>query len=81
MHAGVDLGMPVLGLRDAEQRVDLGKHALQRVAGAQRLEVDVGALGAESFDGFLPNPLGAQRLHLAGRDDLFHELERSRLRS
>ena len=81
VHAGIDLGMPALGLRHAEQSVDLGKDALQRVARPQRFDVDVGALRRERFDGFLPHALGAQRLHLAGRDDLAHELERFAARS
>ena len=76
MHAGVDLGMPLLGLRNAEQRVDLGKHALQRAARAQRFEVDVGTLRRQRFDGFLPDAFRAQCLHLAGRDDLLHQLQR-----
>ena len=48
----------------------------ERAARAQRFEVDVGALGRERLHGLLPDAFRAQRLHLAGGDDLLHELER-----
>src|SRR5438552_10398270 len=35
MHAGVELGVILDGLRDAEKRIDLGKQLRERAAGAQ----------------------------------------------
>jgi hypothetical protein len=76
VHAGIDLGMPLLGLRHSEQCIHFGKDAPKRAAGAQRFDVDVGAVRCQRFNGLLPDALRAQRLHLAGCDDVFHELER-----
>src|ERR1017187_1677069 len=38
MNAGIDLRMPLRGLRNAEQRVDFGVDASKRAAFAQHLE-------------------------------------------
>ena len=76
VHAGVDLGMPALGLRHAEERVDLGEHSRESAAVSQHFDVCRGIVLAERLGGFLPHALGLQGLDLAARHDLCHQLLR-----
>ena len=75
--------MPFLGLRHAEQRVDLRKHNLQGAAIAQHLEKHTGAGLAQRLFGFLPYALGHQGVYLSLFDHLAHQGQgfRSHLKS
>jgi len=74
VHARVDLRMPALGLRHAEKGVDLGKDDRERTAVAQHLEIDIRPALSERPLGFLPDPLGNERIELAGCRHPAHEL-------
>ena len=76
VHAGVDLGMPALGLRHAEQRVDFREHARESAACAQHADEGRRIVLAERLRGLLPDALGRERLDLAARHDLGHQPQR-----
>jgi hypothetical protein len=76
VYAGVDFRMPFLGLRHAEQRVDLGVHHGECAAVAQHLDEHVGCGFAERALGLGPDPFRHQRIGLAVSDHPAHELER-----
>ncbi len=76
VNAGVDLGVPLLGLRHAEQAIDLRQQRGERTALAQHLEVDRRRLLAQRALGFDPDAFGHQRPHLAGAHDVLHQLHR-----
>ena len=73
VDAGVDLRVPLRGLRHAEQRIDLRVDHLQRAALAQHADEHIGAGLAQRLFGFGPHAFGHQRSRFAVGDHLPHE--------
>lgn len=73
VHAGVDLGVIVGALRHAPQPVELGQQADQRTAVAQHGEQARRPRLQQPARQFLPDPLGHQRVHLAGLGHALHQ--------
>ncbi len=73
MHAGVDFGVPAGRLRNAVEGVDLGKIFARAPQTAQCLEVHVGTGLSQGALGFLPDPLGYERIDLSRGHHALHE--------
>jgi hypothetical protein len=73
VHAGVDLRVPFLRLRHAEQCVDLREDHLQRAAGAQYADEHFGVRFAQRLLRLGPDPLGHQGVGLAGVHHAAHQ--------
>src|SRR5690606_16206376 len=76
MNAGVDLRMPLLRLRHAEERIDLWKDHGERMRLAQHLEERARRGHLERTLCFLPHALGHERIELAAGRDLSHQCKR-----
>ena len=76
VDAGVDFRVPLLGLRHAEQRVDLRVDDLERAAVAQHADEHIGAGLAQRLFGFGPDAFGDQRIGFAVGHHLPHERQR-----
>ncbi len=76
VQARVDLGVPFRRLRHAEQRVYLGQHDTQCITGTQGFEKMARIRPAERELGFLPDPVGYERIGFAAGDHLPHQVAR-----
>jgi hypothetical protein len=66
VDSAIDLRVPLLGLRNTEQCIDFRKDRCERAAVAQHFEKDLWVGSGQGGFGFLPHPLGHQRVGLCG---------------
>ena len=76
VHAGIDFRVIVGPLRHAPEPVDFRQQPGQRPALAQHLEHARWLRFHQAAGELLPDPLGHERVHLAGLDHLAHQRER-----